>query len=266
MDKITQLEKQAIDAAISANWKDAINLNEEIIDHNKKNIDAYLRLGFALMQNGNFIKAKTYYRKALKLQPGNYVINENLERIKILTSKKISKTKHPNLDPYLFLEIPGKTKTITLVNCGQKSILARLSIGQPALIIPKKRRIEIRSIDHEYLGCLPDDLSKRMTIFIKAGSSFSCFIKEARLKNITIFLKEEKKGKRVSKYASFPINIQSNLDNLTQGHEEMREDLKDDDLEELSDNDLEKIAESLNDEKEYLGFETEEKEEDEGEE
>lgn len=261
MDNLATLEKQAIDAAISSNWKDAILLNEKIITHDKKNIDAYLRLGFACLQYHQFNKAKKYYRKALNIQPGNYLINENLERIKILESKKIARAKAPNLDPYLFLEIPGKTKTIGLVKCGQKNILVRLATGQRVVIIPKKRRVEIRTNEKEYLGCLPDDLSKRIMLFIRAGSIFSAYVKEGGLKTIVIFLKEEKKGIKVARYASFPVNIQSNLDNLTQGHGEMREGLKEEDLEEITDNDLEKLAESLNEEKEYLGFETEDKEE-----
>lgn len=261
MDNLASLEKQAIDAAISSNWKDAILFNEKIIAHDKKNIDAYLRLGFACLQNNQLNKAKKYYHKALNIQPGNYLINENLERIKILESKKMVRAKTPNLDPYLFLEIPGKTKTIGLVNCGQKNILVRLATGQRVDITPKKRRVEIRTNEKEYLGCLPDDLSKRLMIFIKAGSIFSAYIKEGGLKNIVIFLKEEKKGVKVARYASFPVNIQSNLNNLSQGHGEMREELKEEDLEEITDNDLEKLAESLNEEKEYLGFETADKEE-----
>jgi hypothetical protein len=261
MDNLATLEKQAIDAAISSNWKEAISFNEEILIHDKKNVDAYLRLGFACLQNNQLNKAKKYYLKALNLQPGNYLINENLERIKILESKKMDRAKTPNLDPYLFLEIPGKTKTIDLVKCGQKNILVRLATGQKVEITPKKRRIEIRTTEKEYLGCLPDDLSKRLMIFIKAGSIFSAYIKECGLKTIAVFLKEEKKGIKVAKYASFPVNIQSNLDNLTQGHGEMREELKEEDLAEITDNDLEKLAESLNEEKEYLGFDTENKEE-----
>lgn len=257
MDKVSQLENLAIEAAIKSKWKDAIRFNEEIIKNDKKNVDAYLRLGFAYLQDGKIKLAKKYYKKAQVIQPGNYIISENLEKIKVLETKRINKIKEVNLNPYLFLDIPGKTKTVTLVNCGQKAVLAKLAIGQELTLVAKKRRVEVRTLDKEYIGCLPDDISKRLTIFIKAGSVFNCYVKESNLRQTVIFLKEEKKGKRVSKYASFPINIQANMQNLTSN----KEDSDKEDDEELTENDLEKLAESLGEEKEYLGFESDEKEE-----
>lgn len=253
-----QLEQSAIDAAMNSNWEEAVKLNEKIIVLDKKNVDAFQRLGFALLQKGNIKKAKIVFRKAQKLQPGNFTISENLERIKILESKKVNKVSPITLNPYAYLEIPGKTKSIPLVNYGQKTVLAALAIGQEVILVPKKRRVEIRTKDKEYIGCLPDDMSKRLTIFMKAGSEFSCFIKEANLKNITVFMKEEKRGKKVTRYASFPINTTSDLNNINLSEE----DLKDEDAEEISDNDLEKLAESLSsEEKEYLPYDSEEKEE-----
>lgn len=260
MDKTTQLEKQAIEAAISADWAQAIKFNSEIIKIDKKDADAYLRLGFAYMQDGQMEDAKKYYKKALALQPGNLTAQDNLEKLKILESKKVHKSQGVKLNPYLFLDIPGKTKTVTLVNNGQKAVLARLAIGQKIALLVKKRRVEVRTTDDEYIGCLPDDISKRLTIFIKAGSSFEAYVKETSLKHVVLFLKEEKKGKRVAKYISFPVNIQSNLGNMASGKDD-GESTSGDEEEELTEVDLEQLAESLVEEKEYLGIETEDKEE-----
>jgi len=223
MDKTQLLEKEAIDAAINSQWEQAIKLNEKIVAKDKKNADAYLRLGFAYLQKSKIKKAKNYYRKAQKLQPGNYSITENLERIKILEAKKISRLSPTQLNPYVFIDVPGKTKTVTLVNCGQKSVLAKLNVGQDVFLVPKRRRIEVRSKEKEYIGCLPDDISKRLIIFIKAGSDFRCFVKETTLKVTSVFLKEEKKGKKVARYASFPINFQSGLANIHLSDEESKE-------------------------------------------
>lgn len=258
MENIQNLEQIAINAAINANWEEAIKSNEKIIKREKKNVDAYLRLGFAYLQKGKIRKAKEIYNKAKKLQPGNYIIEENLERIKILESKKVSRLSPTILNPYAFLEIPGKTKSITVVNCGQKIILAGLAIGQEVTLVPKKRRVEIRTKNKEYIGCLPDDISKRLTIFMKAGSCFNCFIKDTNLKNVVVFLNEEKRGRKVARYASFPINNQANLSNINLSDEEGKEE----EAEEISDNDLEKLAESLsNEDKEYLPYESEDREE-----
>jgi len=218
---IEVLENKAVEAALYFRWQEAIHINELIIKNDKSNICAYLRLGFAYMQTNEWPKAKKCYLKALKIQPGHNLAKENLEKIKVLENR--SQKKQPDkplkLDPNLFLEIPGKTKAVVLVTIGQKNVLAHLSIGQPVNLKTKRRKIEIRTNANEYVGCLPDDLSKRLTFFIKANSRFAAFIKEANLNQVVIFIKEENKGRKVKTFLSFPKNIQSNLNHMNSDEE-----------------------------------------------
>ena len=152
----------------------------------------------------------------------------------------------------MFLEIPGKTRSVLLVNPGQKNILAQLMVGQEIFLKPKKRKIEIRTKNGEYVGSLPDDVSKRLIIFLKAGSKFSAYIKEASLNKVVIFVKEEKKGARVMKYTSFPHDIQSHLDEMSQDEEG-----KETEDREIVENDLDRLAEVLaSEEKEYIPYQT----------
>ncbi len=261
MNDIQQLEQQAINAAIQTNWKEAIELNKRILKKDKKNVDAYIRLAFASLQANKIIEARKYYRIGLKFQPGNRAIIENLERIKVLQSKKnrVARDTDINLDPNLFLETPGKTRSVVLVNPGQKNILAQLTIGQKIILVPKKRKVEIRTQKKEYIGSLPDDISKRLTIFMKAGSEFITYIKESNLSRVVVFIREEKKGKKVMKYTSFPTNMQSKLTEMTKEDEQ---GTNEEDAEELSEMDLEKLAEILaTEEKEYLPYDREEQDE-----
>jgi hypothetical protein len=259
MKDISNLEKQAINYAMDGHWDEAIKLNEEVIKIDKKNIEAYLRIGFAYLQLNKIKKAKKYYLQVLKIQPNNIFVKKNIEKIKILESKKLTYSYSSPVDPLLFVDIPGKTKTINLVNCGPKSVLAKLTVGQQVYLGNKKRRIEIRTGNKEYVGCLPDDISKRLAIFIKNGGVFSVYIKETTLKNIIILIKEVKKGSKMVRYIAFPTNLKngfSRLENST------GEEVNEDDTEEISLMDLEKLAENLNnEEKEYLPFDHEEKNE-----
>ncbi len=254
MDKINILEQHAINAAINNSWQKAINLNLQIIKLDKKNIDAYLRLGFAFLQLKKIKEAEKYYKKVLKIQPNNQTATENLDRIKILAGKKLKETSI-TLNPDLFLDIPGRTKSVVLVNPGQKNILAQLSVGQEVFLKIKKRRVEIRTITRDYIGCLPDDLSRRISVLIKAGSNFTAHIKEATLKRVVVFLREVNRGKKVSKYLPLPINIQSTLTTLAG---EKNDDGGDTDEleEELTDADLERLAQDLEikEKEDYLSF------------
>jgi tetratricopeptide (TPR) repeat protein len=258
MIKNDYIEQQAIESAMNSNWKDAIVLNKKIIKTDKKNLNAYLRLGFAYIQTRDIKNAKKAYTKALKLQPKNHLASNNLERIKILESKKFKKKNNANVkfDPNLFLEIPGKTKSVSLVQLGQKNILAQITIGQRVVLKPKKRKIEIRTEFEDYIGSLPDDLSKTLYLFIKGGNEYTAYIQDFSLNNVSVFIKETKKGKKYHKYTSFTKDVRSDLVQLQmkEGHENLSQE-HDDDRDPLED-EFESLADNLStqEEKIYLPY------------
>jgi len=237
MNDLELLEQRAIDAAINLDWKTAINDNKKLLKLDKNNFSASLRLGFAYVQTHKLTLARQIYRKVLKLQPNNQLAKENLDRIKILAKKNTKKSarKETRFDPSLFLEVPGKTKSIPLVKIGQKSLLAHLVIGQEIMLRAKKRKIEVRSKTGDYIGSLPDDLSKTLFLFMKAGGEYQCFVKEASLNRVVVFIKEQTKAKKFAKYASFPktaqtnmmkIGIDEDLDNIADEPDEMTSDIE----------------------------------------
>ncbi|OGK40029.1 hypothetical protein A3F34_00915 [Candidatus Roizmanbacteria bacterium RIFCSPHIGHO2_12_FULL_44_10] len=213
--QIENLHKNAVDAALVNNWDKAIKLNKKIISLQPYYVDAYLGLAFAQIQTGNITEAKKNYRKALKLDSHNHIARTNLDKINILGEKgdfpeKINK-RDVSLDPNTFINVRGKTKIVTLMNIGQSGVLARLKIGEIVSLLIKKRRIEVRNRKGEYIGCLPDDISKRLIYFLEAKSKYTTFVKEATKNTADVFIREDKKGKKVASYESFPDNIQDDL-------------------------------------------------------
>jgi tetratricopeptide (TPR) repeat protein len=213
MKDIELLEEQAIDAAVNADWDKAIELNLRILAINEKNLGAHLRLGFAYMQNNAIAEAQKSYKTALSIQPKNHIALENMERLEVLAGKKLSSSgrEKERFDPDLFLETPGKTKTINLVNIGQKDDIASLIVGQAVELKLKKRKVEVRTKDGVYVGTLPDDLSRRMMYFLQEGSTYKANIKEATLNTIVLFVREIEKGTKVRQLVSFPQNSQMNI-------------------------------------------------------
>lgn len=255
MNDIELLEQQAIDAAINIQWKQAIELNNKIIKLEPKNESAYLRLGFVYLQLRDIVKAKKYYSKALRLQPRNSVALQNLERVKVLENEKVQKKDKDQtaFDPGLFMDAAGKTKTVALANLGQKNVLAGLTIGQPILLKVKKHRVEARTQSDDYIGTLPDDLSKRLIYFFKAKSTYLTYIKESTLTRVIVFIKEEKKGKAVYYQISFPQNIQKKLEDIPAASGDEKDEEGEENQEEHIDA-WEKMASDRanNDEKELL--------------
>ncbi len=254
MEEIEILEMYAIDAAIKANWPLAIELNIKILDSDKKNVQAILRIAFSYLQIGNYEESKKQYHKALRLQPKSTVARQYLEKIEVLKQGKPKPQVTTNFDPHLFIESFGKTKTVLLTNLGQKQILARLSIGQQMQLKIKKRRVEIRTDADEYVGTLADDISKRLILFINAKSTYTAFIKEVHFTKVVVFIREDKKGKSVSHHISFPINLQKNIQQIGDPSQHSEEPAGDED-DDNSLNDWEKmVAEQTEEKEELLGI------------
>lgn len=273
MEEINALETQAIDAAIQARWSAAIELNTKILELDKQNIQAILRIAFSYLQTGIYDESKKYYHKVLRLQSKNSVAHQYLEKIEILEQGKKRPQTKVAVDPHLFIESFGKTKMVTLTNLGQKQVLASLSIGQQIALRIKKRHIEIRTQDDEYVGTLADDISKRLILFIKAKSTYTAYIKEVSLTKVIIFIREEKKGKPVSHHISFPVNLQKNIAQIggdspqSSGGETHNDEQAVDDDEDGSMNDWEKmVAEQTEEKEDLLGIHPEDLDEDEEEE
>ncbi len=257
MENIDTLEQKAIDYAVEANWEGAAEQNKLIIGQDESNMNAYLRLGYAQLQLNNLTEAKKAFKKVLELQPKNNIAEEHLEKIAILANKK--KKRHSSstkFDPDLFIDIPGKTRTVHLVNLGQKEDLAGTSIGEEVFLKEKRRKLEVRTAADEYLGCLPDDISKRLAYFINEGSEYKTYIKEIDLTAVVVFIRELSKGKKVRQYPSFPSNPHVMLSDINQIEQDEEKDGESEDESEEDDDEIVEGDLELDDE-EWEEFEEE---------
>jgi len=195
----------AIQAALYNNWKDARLFNEEILAKNPNDVDALNRLAYAYLQLGKIKEDKRHYKKVITLDSYNQIAKKNL--LKLNQYKKITTNTIPNgsspLHPDFFLEEPGRTKTITLINIAPFSLLSSLTIGKEVFLSAKRHTIEVRDINKAYLGALPDDISYRLIRCLKAGNTYTIFIKNVSKNTITVFVKELKRGARLKNQPSF---------------------------------------------------------------
>lgn len=219
-----QQNQLAIEAALKSDWKKASLLNQQILKDNPKNINALNRLGFAFLNLGSVAKAKRSFDKVLKLDPFNPIALKNINKIKEISDKP--QINSSGISPKVFLEEPGLTKVVNLINIAEKCLLVTLHCGQPVLLILKKKRIEIRSDGNTYLGALPDDLSFKLKRLIRLGNQYCAFIKQVNELQLAIILREIKRSKKV-KDASFVGRV------VPQYHSSIRSEL----LEELMEED-----------------------------
>ncbi|MFO0704276.1 MAG: tetratricopeptide repeat protein [Patescibacteria group bacterium] len=287
---IQDLENQAVDAAIRADWESAVDANKQIIDISKNNVQAHLRLGFAYLQCKKLNLSLDHYKKVLAIQPQNMIAADYVEKIKLQKSehKKPSETNKLVLNPQTFVELPGKTKSVGLIQLGQKNVLASLIVGEQVYLSIRKRHVEIRTESGEYAGILPDDVGTRLMYFLENDSVYHVFVQEATLNNVSVFIREISKGKKVEKMASFPLDIPGSLSRvIAQQHQDeidgkkgsnsadsdksdplipetgLEDDEEEDDDDEMGDDLIKDLGEDDKNEADLLGIETDEDEDEE---
>ena len=203
-------KNQAIQTALEGNWQEAIALNKSLIHENPEDIDALNRLALAYSITGKLKEAKSSYQKVIKIDPLNPIALRNIKRFK---EKNFTPSNGHSLTQINngFLEEPGKTKVIELINMAQPKILESLRTGQSVELSVKRLKIFV-SEGKQYIGVLPDDVARRLIKFINAGCKYNAYIKSSNPHKVTVFLKEIKKVTKFKDQPSFTSLSESPLE------------------------------------------------------
>lgn len=196
---------RAIDASLNRRWDEAVKLNKNIIKLDGENIDAYNRLARAYMELGRYNLAKRYYSETLKYDPYNPIAIKNLKIIKSFKSngKPIQVNEYEKISASLFLQEPGKTKIVTLLNVAEPQVLSKSFCGMKVSIVFKGRKITIADMNGTYLGVLPDDISHTILRLTNGGNKYEFFIKSIKVNGMSVLIKETFRSKKFKNQPSF---------------------------------------------------------------
>lgn len=216
MDNASQssnLHSQAIDAALTQQWEQALKINKKIIKVDPQNIDALNRLAKAYIEIGKSNLAKKFYSQVLKIDPYNPIAQKNLKIMKSFKSNGQSFPIRPEADlipciktrlsASLFLQEPGKTKVVNLLKVAEPQKLSHTFCGMQVKMIIKNRKITIVDTGENYLGVLPDDINHHLLRLLKGGNRYEAFIKSITVNSLSIIIKETFRSKRFKNQPSF---------------------------------------------------------------
>ena len=102
-----------------------------------------------------------------------------------------------------FLEEPGKTKIITLLNLGEQSVIANVDSGDKVVLNTHAHKISVCSENGKQIGKLPDDISGHLKHLIENGNEYVAFIKSCGQDCVKVFIREVKRGKDAKNTPSF---------------------------------------------------------------
>lgn len=198
-----ELQKhQAIQATIEGNWKLAITINEVLLEKNSLDIETLNRLAFAYTVTGQITQAKNAYKKVLEIDPLNPIALKNLKRLKN-TASSITNHTTTHLFTNMFIEENGKTKIVLLINTAPSKIIQSLQVGQSLQFCVKRLKIFVLDNEEQYIGMLPDDISKRLIKFIDGGNLYEVYIKSIESNTVSIFIREKKRSHIFKDQATF---------------------------------------------------------------
>lgn len=214
MDTTDNLHQMAIHAALSSSWKEAIDLNLQIIESEPKSVEALNRLGRAYFELGKLKESKDSFDKSLSNDPYNQIAAKFIKRIETCKKKTGKKqdsigNSHncPEVNSDLFIEEPGKTKLVALLKTAEPQKLSLLSPGALVDLNIKNKVIMITDQDKEYLGVLPDDLSHHLVRLIHGGNKYQAIIKTVKLNGLSILIRETYRSARFKNQPSFLDNL-----------------------------------------------------------
>ncbi|MFA5933366.1 MAG: tetratricopeptide repeat protein [Microgenomates group bacterium] len=213
-DSTIELQQLAIKAALNSNWQQAIDFNLQILEEEPKSVESLNRLGRAYFEIGELAKSKESFDKSLEIDPYNQIAAKFIKRIETC-KKKGSKNINTlgsshncaQVDSDLFIEEPGKTKLVTLLKVAEPQKLSLLSPGALVNLNIKNKVVAINDADGEYLGVLPDDLSRHLVRLIHGGNKYQAIIKTAKINGLTILIRETYRSARFKNQPSFLDNL-----------------------------------------------------------
>ncbi len=199
----------AIQAALNANWDEAVSLNKKIIKDEPANIDGLNRLAHAFFELGQYEQAKKFYSLALKYDTYNPIATKNLKIIQAF--KKSGPKREANrylggnhrISPLVFLQEPGKTKVVNLIKVAEPEKLSHVYCGMQVLLTPKNRGISVVDEAEAYLGVLPDDVSHNLIRLMKGGNKYEVCVKSVRVNGLSVIIREIFRSSRFRNQPSF---------------------------------------------------------------
>jgi tetratricopeptide (TPR) repeat protein len=197
--RMEPLKTQAIQTALTGDWNTAVSLNQTILQEYPDDIDTLNRLAFAYACIGNQKEAKSLYQKVLTLDAQNPIALRNLKRLSGGTTAN-----HAVPMNNIFIEEPGKTKVVELINVAEKKLLAQLRAGEHVHLHVKRQKIFVQDGEKQFLGMLPDDIGRRLIDFINGGNEYVAYVKTIDNLRLLVFIKESKRSPRFKNQPSFP--------------------------------------------------------------
>ena len=235
-----QLAEQAIAQAADAQWADAVETNQKLLELGA-DAEAENRLAKALWELGELGSAREHYQTALALDPTNRIAERNIDRLKVLLvaagEKTVPAAEGSKAPVSIFVEETGKTGFAFLTDLADPRQLAQVNPGDAVELTPEGNRL-IAISNGMRVGVVEPRVAARLLKLITDGNKYAAGVTSLGDKDVRIIIREIFQDPRNYGKVSFPTAAKStDLRPYTKGtlvreEMELEEDLEDDEEDE----------------------------------
>jgi tetratricopeptide (TPR) repeat protein len=209
-DESTRLRRQRADQAIKlamqGRWDDAVAVNRSIIElTGGRDVDAFNRLGRALMALGRNREALDAYASALQLDPANQIAKKNVATLekKIETQPEATTGRRSDVDPSLFVEETGKTG-VTLLQHPRRETLSHMTVGERVLLKREGNLLLATNVAGEVIGQVEPRIALRLNRLMDGGNEYAAAIAQLSGDQTRVIIKETFQHPSQAGRLSFP--------------------------------------------------------------
>ncbi len=202
---------EAIALAIQGQWQEAVALNKTILELSPEDVDAYNRLGRALMELGKYDEAKESYSHAIELDPYNSIARKNLDRLSHLAKLSPKPKGERKLSLDIFIGEASKVSVVNLIHLAPKEIIAKMAPGEEVSLYVEEERLLVRDVHGEYLGEVEPKYGLRLTKLIRGGNKYVAAISSLAENKVKAIIREVYQHPSQAGRLSFPQKEKDNF-------------------------------------------------------
>jgi|FaiFalDrversion2_1042247.scaffolds.fasta_scaffold06977_2 hypothetical protein len=183
-----QVAKEAIALALQGRWEEAVVVNRQILETFPQDVEAWNRLGRALMEIGRYEEAAQAYHRVLELSPSNTIARKNLERLQHLQRVRLRVAPSP-ASSTVFLEETGKATTAVVHSPAPREVLLQLDPGDPLDLAVEGNLVAVSTGQGVLLGYLPPRLGNRIRALMEKGDRFTAAVASVDDQRVRVLLR-----------------------------------------------------------------------------
>ena len=187
---VHQSSRQAIALALEGRWREAVEINREILATLPDDVDALNRLGRASMELKDYDAALSAYQRAKELDPYNSIAEKNLKKLATLKGTDGKEEAGKLVEPRYFIEEIGKSGVVKLLSLAPKEELAKMVAGDQVALEVVDSNLTVTSTAGVRLGLVDPRHGQRLARLIAGGNKYLASVTSASDSSLSVIIRE----------------------------------------------------------------------------